>query len=125
VTDRPGVRLIRSGECTEGHATPGMRREQAVSTDSMWAGIMRAEPGSTSGWHHHGEYESSIYVVSGIFRMEFGPGGAEELVAAPGDFLYVDRGAIHRESNPSDEECRAVVVRAGHGDPVFNVDGPD
>jgi hypothetical protein len=37
----------------------------------------------------------------------------------------VARGAIHRESNPSDEEGTAIVVRSGAGDPVINVDGPD
>jgi uncharacterized RmlC-like cupin family protein len=45
--------------------------------------------------------------------------------AAPGDFLHVARGAIHRESNPTDEEGTAIVVRSGRGDPVFNVEGPD
>ena len=38
------------------------------------------------------------------------------------DFLYVAPGAVHRESNPSDEECRIVVVRSGSGEPVFNVE---
>ena len=57
--------------------------------------------------------------------MEFGPGGAEVLEAGPGDFLYVAPGAVHRESNPSDEECHIVVVRSGSGEPVFNVEGPD
>ena len=102
-----------------------MTREEAVSTDGMWSGVMRAAPGTASAWHHHGDYESSIYVLSGTFRMEFGPGGREVLEAGPGDFLHVARAAIHRESNPSAEECRAVVVRAGRGEPVFNVAGPE
>jgi uncharacterized RmlC-like cupin family protein len=56
--------------------------------------------------------------------MEFGPGGTEVLEAGPGDFLHVASRAVHRESNPSKEEARIVVVRSGSGDPVFNVDGP-
>ncbi|MFN2543280.1 MAG: cupin domain-containing protein [Actinomycetota bacterium] len=120
-----GVRLVRASERTEGATTPGMIREEAVSTPGMWAGLVRTEPGMTSGWHHHGAFESVIHVTSGVFRMEFGPGGGHVLEALPGDFLYVDRAAIHRESNPGGEECRAVVVRAGHGEPVFNVDGPE
>jgi uncharacterized RmlC-like cupin family protein len=44
--------------------------------------------------------------------------------AGPGDFLHVPKGAIHREGNPGDEESRLVVVRAGHGPAVVNVDGP-
>jgi uncharacterized RmlC-like cupin family protein len=57
--------------------------------------------------------------------MEFGPGGAEILDAVAGDFLYVARGAIHREGNPTDQESHIVVVRSGSGEPVFNVDGPE
>jgi uncharacterized RmlC-like cupin family protein len=38
--------------------------------------------------------------------------------------LFVASGAIHRESNPSADECSAVVVRSGSGEPVVNVDGP-
>ena len=77
-----------------------------------------------SGWHHHGDYDTSIYVVSGGLRMECGPGGTVVVEAGPGDFLHVPKGAIHRESNPQDTDGQAVVVRAGQGPPVFNVDGP-
>jgi uncharacterized RmlC-like cupin family protein len=116
---------IRPSERGVGAATPGMTREEAISTDRMWSGLARTEPGMRSGWHHHGDYETAIYVLSGAFRMEFGPGGTERIDAEPGDFLYVAKGAIHRESNPADEEGTAIVVRSGTGDPVFNVDGPD
>jgi uncharacterized RmlC-like cupin family protein len=102
-----------------------MVREEAITTDGMWAGLVRTAPGMLSGWHHHGSYESTIYVMTGALRMEFGPGGAETLETGPGDFLYVAPRAIHRESNPSADESRIIVVRAGSGEPVFNVDGPE
>ena len=44
--------------------------------------------------------------------------------AVAGDFLFVPRGAVHREANPGSEESRLVVVRAGTGALVVNVDGP-
>ncbi len=44
--------------------------------------------------------------------------------AAPGNFVHVPRGAIHRENNPKEMESHLVVVRAAHGPPVINVDGP-
>ena len=119
-----GVRRITPQERREGSPTPGMVREEAVSSDGMWAGLARTDSGVESGWHHHGEYESTIYVLSGLLRMEFGSDGTEILEARPGDFLYVARGAVHRESNPSDVESQIVVVRSGSGEPVFNVDGP-
>jgi uncharacterized RmlC-like cupin family protein len=109
----------------EGAPTPGMAREQAIATDGMWAGFVMTEPGMVSGWHHHGDYESAIYVISGGIRMEFGPGGSESFDAGPGDFVYVPKHAIHRESDPGSEVSHIVVVRAGEGEPVFNVEGPE
>jgi uncharacterized RmlC-like cupin family protein len=88
----------------------------------MWAGFVRTDAMMVSGWHHHGEYETSIYFISGALRMECGPGGAEVVEAAAGDLVYVPAQAIHREGNPLDEESTLVVVRAGTGDPVINVD---
>jgi uncharacterized RmlC-like cupin family protein len=119
------VRRITPDERGEDTGTVGMIREEAVATDRMWAGLARTEAGMDSGWHHHGEYESTIYVLSGALRMEFGPGGTDVLDARPGDFLYVAPGAVHREANPSDEESQIVVVRSGSGEPVINVDGPE
>lgn len=119
------VTRVASGERVEGPPTPGMDRFTAVASDRMWAGGARTAPGMVSAWHHHGEYESAIYVVSGALRMEFGPGGAESFEAGPGDFVYIPRGAVHRESNPSDVPADVVVVRTGTGESVFNVDGPE
>ena len=119
------IRRIGPEERTEGAATLGMVREQAIATPGMWAGYVRTEPAMVSGWHHHGAYETTIYVVSGGLRMEFGPAGASTLEAGTGDFVYVAPGAIHRESNPMDVESRIVVVRSGSGEPVINVDGPE
>jgi uncharacterized RmlC-like cupin family protein len=118
------VRRITPGERTQGASTPGMTREQAIATDRTWSGLVFAQPGTVSGWHHHGEYETTIYVLSGKLRMESGPRGVDVMDAGAGDFVYVARGAVHRESNPSDEAARLVVVRAGSGDPVVNVEGP-
>ena len=119
------VRLITPEERTGGAPTPGMIREEALATERMLAGVARTEAGMASGWHHHGDYESTIYVLSGLLRMEFGRGGTEVLEAGSGDFLYVAPRAIHRESNPSLEESKIVVVRSGSGEPVVNVDGPE
>ena len=118
------VQRISPDQRTEGAPTPGMTREEAIATDRMWAGLGRTDAGVVSGWHHHGDHESAIYVLSGALRMEFGPGGTEVLDAGPGDFVYVAAGAVHRESNPTGEEAEIVVVRSGSGAPVVNVEGP-
>jgi uncharacterized RmlC-like cupin family protein len=118
------VSRIRPEDRVEGDPTPGMVREQAIAVDGMWSGLVRTEAHMTSGWHHHGDYDTSIFVVAGALRVECGPGGAVVVEAGPGDFVHVPSGAIHREGNPEDEESHLVVVRAGHGPPVVNVDGP-
>jgi uncharacterized RmlC-like cupin family protein len=118
------VRLIRPADRLEGERTPGMTREQAVAIEGMWAGLVRTEAHMITGWHHHADYDTSIYVVDGLLKMESGPGGTEVVEAGPGDFLHVPKGAIHREGNPTDQESRVVVVRAGRGPAVINVDGP-
>jgi uncharacterized RmlC-like cupin family protein len=115
---------ITPEERVDGAPTSGIVREEAVHTDEMWAGLARTDGGMVSGWHHHGEYESAIYVLTGSLRMEFGSKGSEIFDADPGDFVFVGKRAVHRESNPSAEEATFIVVRAGEGVPVVNVDGP-
>jgi uncharacterized RmlC-like cupin family protein len=111
-------------ERTEGEHTPGMTREQAIAVEGLWAGLVRTDAHMTTGWHHHADYDTSIYVVRGSLRMESGPGGSHVVDAGPGDFLHIPKGAVHRESNPGDDESQLVVVRAGVGPAVVNVDGP-
>lgn len=118
------VRRVTPADRVEGEPTPGMIREQAIAVPGMWAGFVRTEPRMTSGWHHHADHDTAIYVLRGALRMESGPGGAEVLEAGPGDFLHVPKGAIHREGNPEEEESHIVVVRAGQGPTTINVDGP-
>lgn len=115
---------VGADELTDADPTPGMSRQVAMHRDGMWTGTVDTEPHATSGWHHHGEYETTLYVVSGRMRMESGPGGTDVVEAGPGDFLRVPAGAVHRESNPADEPARAVVVRCGTGEPTYNVDAP-
>lgn len=123
--DGDKVRVVRPVDRSEGQPTPGMHREEAAATDRSWAGYVTTEAGMVSGWHHHGDHESHIYVVSGGLRMESGPGGRDVVEAGPGDFVFVPPHTVHREANPTAEESELIVVRAGEGEPVFNVDGPD
>ncbi|WP_084955416.1 cupin domain-containing protein [Thermoactinospora rubra] len=118
------VLLVTPAERTPGPVTPGMDRQQAFATDRMWSGFVRTEAGMMSGWHHHGDYETVIYVLTGALKMDFGPDGSNTVEAGPGDFVYVPKGAVHRESNPSAKPADVIVFRAGVGESTFNVDGP-
>jgi uncharacterized RmlC-like cupin family protein len=119
------VRLVQAEDRVEADPTSGISRERAIEVDGLWAGLVRTAPGMSSGWHHHGEYETAIYVARGRLRMESGRGGSEVINAVAGDFVHVPRGAIHREGNDGDEESHLIVVRAGQGAPTINVDGPE
>lgn len=122
----PALPCARVGadELSLGDPTPGMTRRVALQTDDMWSGTVDTEPGAVSGWHHHGDHDTTLYIVSGRMRLESGPDGEAVVEAGPGDFLRVPAGAIHRESNPGDATSHAVIVRCGHGTPTINVDGP-
>jgi uncharacterized RmlC-like cupin family protein len=118
------ARKITPGERVDADPSPGITREQAIAAEPLWAGLVRTAPGVASGWHHHGDYESSIYVARGSLRIQSGPGGRDLVEASVGDFVHVPKGAIHREMNDGNEESHLVVVRAGHGVPTVNVKGP-
>ena len=115
---------VGADELSPADPTPGMTRQLASHEAGMWTGVVDTEAGAVSGWHHHGDHETTLYVVSGTMRLESGPDGSHVVQAGPGDFLRVPAGAVHRESNPGAESSRAVIVRCGHGTPTTNVDGP-
>ena len=120
-----GIRVIKPDQHTQQTAqTAGFVRREIIAAPGAWVGLTRTPPGSASGWHHHGDYDTYIYVLSGTARMDYGPGGREQCEAEAGDLLYVPKGAIHRETNTGEVENEALIVRVGSGDPVFNVDGP-
>jgi uncharacterized RmlC-like cupin family protein len=124
MTEQGQILVVTPDDRKRGPSTPGMDRQEAFATDGMWSGTARTQAGMVSGWHHHGGYETTIYVLTGSLRMEFGPDGSDTLEAGPGDFVYVPRGVVHRESNPSAAPADIVVVRAGRGESTINVGGP-
>jgi uncharacterized RmlC-like cupin family protein len=119
------VTLVRAEQLLPAAAqTSGMQRLEAVAWSGVWSGIARTAPGSRSGWHHHGGWDTIAYVLSGAVRLEFGARGHDAVVAGPGDFLKIPAGAVHRESNPTDVEQALVIVRTGEGPIVVAADEP-
>lgn len=115
------VSRVTADELRPGHPTPGMERYEAVVLDDVWSGVMRAEPGSTSGWHHHGDHDTVAYVVRGAFRVEFAGGVVQ---GDPGDFVHVPAHTVHREHNPTGERSEVVIVRRGTGPVVEDAEAP-
>ena len=113
---------IGPDELAETDSAPGIKREEAFAKPGLWAGRSTTEPGVTSGWHHHGEADTIVYVLSGTVVIEF---GEDKVEASDGEFLVIPSGLVHRESTPSDGPSKSVVIRTGgQGAPTYEVDGP-
>jgi len=126
-----GVRIIRPQERSGATAqSMGMKREAAVSAETtgsqtLWMGLSTTAGGAASAWHHHGDCETGIYVVSGRARFSWGPGGTASAEVGPGDFLAVEPHAVHREEALGDEPVVMVVARGCTGILSVDVEGPE
>jgi uncharacterized RmlC-like cupin family protein len=58
-------------------------------------------PGASTSWHHHGQNETSLYVISGTVQVGFGPAGSQVCQCGPGDFIHVPGGTVRREPIPA------------------------
>ena len=116
---------VHADELRPADPTPGMTRQVGLQTAGMWSGTVDTEPGATSAWHHHGDHDTTLYVVSGRMRLESGPGGDHVVEGGPGDFHpRCPRTPFTGSRTPVDASSKAVVVRCGSGPPTTNVDGP-
>jgi uncharacterized RmlC-like cupin family protein len=103
---------------------PGMSREiaisrQTVGSEGVYASVVRTPPGGATRVHHHGPCETTIYVIAGRARLSWGPTGVEQdLIADPGDFIYIPAGEIHRESNVSLTDPLEVLVMRNCAEPM-------
>ena len=101
----------------------GMERSIAISAPTvgsarLYSSIVSTAPGDRTRVHHHGDCETSIYILSGAASYTYGPTGVEHAFeAAAGDFVYIPAGEIHVEANASD--ARAARRRADPQLPGF------
>jgi len=120
------IQALKSEALSESSASPGLTRHLAFKDESSMVLRSQAEPGTISGWHHHGDHEVYGYVVSGTVRLENGSEKENVISIGPGDFLHVPPHTIHREINPSsNEENDVILFLRGSGELVVNVDSPD
>ncbi len=111
----------------------GMERSIAISrptvgSDRLYSSIVSTAPGDKTRVHHHGDCETSIYILSGRARYTWGPTGLEhEMSAEAGDFMYIPAGEIHVEENASTTEPLVVVLTRNCPDShvVYLDGGPD
>jgi len=99
-----------------------------VGSARLYSSVVTTAPGAKTRVHHHGECETSIYIVSGRARYTFGPTGLDEaFTAEAGDFVYIPAGEVHVEENASDTEPLVVVLTRNCPDShvMYVDDGPD
>ena len=111
----------------------GMERSIAISRPlvgsvRLYSSVVSTAPGDKTRVHHHGDCETSIYLLSGSARYTWGPTGIEhEMTATAGDFVYIPAGEIHVEENASATEPLVVVLTRNCPDShvVYLDGGPD
>jgi mannose-6-phosphate isomerase-like protein (cupin superfamily) len=100
-------------------------REAMFAHENVWAGVTRAAANKDSGWHHHGEMDTYVYVLEGNAIVEFGPGGKQIAEVSAGSVVFIPKLMVHRDRNPGPGDLVGFLVRVGEGPDVVNLDGPD
>lgn len=119
------VLVARAHALTPIASTSGIERMQAFATDRAVIVRARAEAGVESGWHTHGDREVFGYLIEGSARFEYGRRDQKTDDIAPGDFIHVPAGLVHRDINPDpDNPQEWVLVFVGGGPVVVNVENP-
>lgn len=124
------LRVVTPADRVDDTASGAMWRQAAISdrttgSEVLWVGYVELSPGMRSAFHHHGESESAIYIISGRARFLTGDRLEETHDAAAGDFVWVPPFVRHVEMNLSDEEpVRMVVARSTQEGIVVNLPDP-
>ena len=110
------TRITAAERSTSVGQTTDMERSIAISADDvgsvgLYSSVVTTGPGGKTRIHHHGECETSIFIMSGQARYTWGPTGLEHAMdAEAGDFIFIPAGEIHVEENASTTEPLVVVL---------------
>ncbi|WP_101294539.1 cupin domain-containing protein [Halegenticoccus soli] len=122
MTGDPDVSVVGPGDVESRAASvAGRTRETVFEADEALLARIRLPGGGESEWHAHGEREAYGVVVEGRARIEYGPDRADAIDVGVGEFFRVPAGVVHRDANPSDDECVALVAFVGPGDGAVDV----
>jgi uncharacterized RmlC-like cupin family protein len=95
-----------------------------VGSQGLYTSIVRTAAGGRTEIHHHGECETSIYILSGRARFYSGDGLGDIVDADEGDFIYVPAFEVHVEENASStDELVVLLSRNCDGSVVHYVEG--
>lgn len=119
---------IRAGASAEGRT--GVTYAAGVSRDTAGSAGLSLQlaslaPGARSRVHQHDAHESAAYVIEGELRMWSGDRLEHEVVAGPGDFVYIPRGVPHIVRNDGEGPAVAVLARTDAGEQEDVTDLPE
>jgi uncharacterized RmlC-like cupin family protein len=114
-----GVRVVRADSlCASRHQLGAAGRATAVDFSGSggqrtWIGTVTMSPGSSTGPHHHGRHEVSVYVIDGRSEIRWGARLEFAAEVGQGDFIYFSPYVPHQERNLSNTEpLNFLVVRS-------------
>jgi uncharacterized RmlC-like cupin family protein len=102
--------------------------KSTIGSERLYSSIVSTAPGDRTRIHHHGDCETSIYILAGSADYTWGLTGVERsMAAAAGDFIYIPAGEVHVEANASTTEPLVVVLTRNCPDShvVYLDGGPD
>lgn len=102
----------------------GIASEVAFREAGVRVERTRLDSGDASAWHVHPSRDDYGFVLAGEGRVAYGPDGRRSVDLAPGDFVVVPAGVVHREVSTGTEALVAVSALVGGGSPVVERDGP-
>jgi uncharacterized RmlC-like cupin family protein len=110
--------LVRAGGASEGRT--GVTYAAGISEATAGAGglclqLASLPPGARSRPHQHDHHESAAYVLDGEMVLRFGEQLERQVIARPGDFIYIPPGIPHLVINGSDTEPTVAVLARNAG----------
>ena len=91
------IGVVRAGDLQAGPITPGQIRRKALEVGDLWVGECHVTAlEQPSQWHHHKDFDSVMYMLSGRIRVDHGPEGKQSFELGAGDYAYFPRRVIHR-----------------------------
>ena len=89
------TRITPADRSTSVGQNSDMERSIAVSAETvgsvgLYSSVVTTAPGGRTRIHHHGECETSIFILAGRARYTWGPTGLDlSMEAGEGDFVYI------------------------------------
>jgi len=109
----PGISSIAVLPCTE------------APTEHLNIRLVSTEPSAVTVVHHHGELDTTAYVLAGTMGFYCGPGLREVVAVRAGELVFIEPHAVHAEHNPESAGANtAIVARDTQGPSMFRCDVP-